>query len=241
MNARHTTALAVLLGTLLPLAPSGGTLTESGVLTINANGTVSVTGGTYTQGNSVTVNGSLNVSSGTFDATGKNINAGTGSISVSGTGVLNGANIATGVALTISGSSTVTVNDLGPTATATMSGGTLKIGRDMRAASFSATGGANAPVVFAGYGASADEFGYDDYRGIDRKDHSASAYVAANYLLNRKRREIAHLEESGNLAVSVEALPGVSAETLELVCLDNNGNEVKLMPAAPVAPSRPRR
>jgi ribonuclease E len=67
------------------------------------------------------------------------------------------------------------------------------------------------------------------------------AQDVANYLLNRKRREIARLEESGNLAVSVEALPGVSAETLELVCLDNNGNEVKLMPVAPVPPSRPRR
>ena len=34
---------------------------------------------------------------------------------------------------------------------------------------FPSSGEASAPVVFAGYGASADEFGYDDYGGIDVK------------------------------------------------------------------------
>jgi hypothetical protein len=36
--------------------------------------------------------------------------------------------------------------------------------------SFSASGSAAGQVVFAGYGASADEFGYDDYSGLDVKD-----------------------------------------------------------------------
>ena len=36
--------------------------------------------------------------------------------------------------------------------------------------SFSASGSARAPLVFAGYGVSADEFHYDDYAGIDVKD-----------------------------------------------------------------------
>jgi len=36
--------------------------------------------------------------------------------------------------------------------------------------SFSASGRVTAPVVFAGYGATADEFHYDDYAGLDVKD-----------------------------------------------------------------------
>ncbi len=46
----------------------------------------------------------------------------------------------------------------------------LKLNEDFVPFSFSSTGGASAPVVFAGYGATADEFGYDDYGGIDVKD-----------------------------------------------------------------------
>jgi hypothetical protein len=46
----------------------------------------------------------------------------------------------------------------------------LKLNEDFVPFSFSSTGGAHAPVVFAGYGATADEFGYDDYGGIDVKD-----------------------------------------------------------------------
>jgi ribonuclease E len=66
------------------------------------------------------------------------------------------------------------------------------------------------------------------------------AQEVANYLLNKKRREIARLEESGNLAVSIAGAVGVPPEMLEMACLDNNGNEVKLVPTAP-APSRSRR
>ena len=36
--------------------------------------------------------------------------------------------------------------------------------------SFSQSGAVNAPLVFAGYGVTADEFGYDDYAGLDVKD-----------------------------------------------------------------------
>ena len=46
----------------------------------------------------------------------------------------------------------------------------LRLNQDFVPFSFSATGVASAPVVFAGYGASAPEFGYDDYDSIDVKD-----------------------------------------------------------------------
>jgi ribonuclease E len=61
----------------------------------------------------------------------------------------------------------------------------------------------------------------------------------ANYLQNKKRREISRLEESGNIQVLVRGTPGAPPETLEFLCLDNNNNEVKLLPAEPV--SRPQR
>jgi len=46
----------------------------------------------------------------------------------------------------------------------------LKPKQDFVPFSFSASGSARAPLVFAGYGASADEFQYDDYAGVDVKD-----------------------------------------------------------------------
>jgi hypothetical protein len=46
----------------------------------------------------------------------------------------------------------------------------LKIDQDFVPFSFSASGQAVAPLVFAGYGATADEFHYDDYAGLDVKD-----------------------------------------------------------------------
>ena len=46
----------------------------------------------------------------------------------------------------------------------------LKINQDFVPFSFSAAGQIAAPVVFAGYGATADEFHYDDYAGLDVKD-----------------------------------------------------------------------
>ncbi len=46
----------------------------------------------------------------------------------------------------------------------------LKIEQDFVPFSFSASGQVAAAVVFAGYGATADEFHYDDYAGLDVKD-----------------------------------------------------------------------
>jgi Peptidase family M28/PDZ domain/PA domain len=43
----------------------------------------------------------------------------------------------------------------------------LKLSDDFVPFSFSSSGEADAPVVFVGYGASAAEFGYDDYAGLD--------------------------------------------------------------------------
>jgi aminopeptidase YwaD len=46
----------------------------------------------------------------------------------------------------------------------------LKPNQDFVPFSFSASGSFDGPLVFAGYGASADEFQYDDYAGMDVKD-----------------------------------------------------------------------
>jgi ribonuclease E len=60
------------------------------------------------------------------------------------------------------------------------------------------------------------------------------AEEVANYLLNKKRREIARLEEAGEIQVSIASLFGVSPETLEFTCYDNNNNEVKFLPTEEV-------
>jgi Zn-dependent M28 family amino/carboxypeptidase len=46
----------------------------------------------------------------------------------------------------------------------------LKLNQDFVPFSFSASGDVTGPVVFAGYGATAPEFGYDDYAHLDVKD-----------------------------------------------------------------------
>jgi len=46
----------------------------------------------------------------------------------------------------------------------------LKVEQDFVPFSFSSSGQVDAPLVFAGYGATADEFHYDDYAGFDVKD-----------------------------------------------------------------------
>ncbi len=61
----------------------------------------------------------------------------------------------------------------------------------------------------------------------------------ANYLLNRKRKDITRLEESGNIQVTITPVMSAPAELLEFVCYDNNNNEVKFGPQ--VIESRPRR
>jgi hypothetical protein len=46
----------------------------------------------------------------------------------------------------------------------------LAINKDFEPISFSSSGSFSGPMVFAGYGATAPEFGYDDYAGLDVKD-----------------------------------------------------------------------
>jgi ribonuclease E len=52
----------------------------------------------------------------------------------------------------------------------------------------------------------------------------------AGYLLNKKRREIARLEEGAKITVQISPLHGAAPEALEFVCYDNNNNEVKFLP-----------
>jgi ribonuclease E len=51
----------------------------------------------------------------------------------------------------------------------------------------------------------------------------------SSYLLNRKRKDIARLEEASGALVVISAAHGVSPEFLEFVCYDNNNNEVKFL------------
>ncbi len=46
----------------------------------------------------------------------------------------------------------------------------LKVNQEFVPFSFSSSGKVDAPLVFVGYGATADEFHYDDYAGVDVKD-----------------------------------------------------------------------
>jgi ribonuclease E len=55
----------------------------------------------------------------------------------------------------------------------------------------------------------------------------------AFYLLNRKRREIAALEEQAKMEVQINGQFGVSPDLLEFRCYDSNGNEVRLFGPPP--------
>ena len=46
---------------------------------------------------------------------------------------------------------------------------------------------------------------------------------------NKKRKEIARLEEGGNIQVQIQGALGVPPETLEFVCYDSNNNEVRFL------------
>jgi ribonuclease E len=52
----------------------------------------------------------------------------------------------------------------------------------------------------------------------------------SHYLLNKKRREISRLEESGSIHVTITGVARSSPEKLEFVCYDKNNNEVKFLP-----------
>jgi ribonuclease E len=70
---------------------------------------------------------------------------------------------------------------------------------------------------------------------IDIKVHQD----VANYLQNRKRKAINHLEESGGSNIYILGDPLASPEMLEFECYDNNNNEVKFTQVE--EPVRPRR
>ncbi|MCI0459971.1 MAG: Rne/Rng family ribonuclease [Gemmataceae bacterium] len=60
----------------------------------------------------------------------------------------------------------------------------------------------------------------------------------ANYLHNRKRREITKLEESGDIQVAIMGVPGVSPEFLEFLSYDSNNNETRFQPYEETRPRR---
>ena len=55
----------------------------------------------------------------------------------------------------------------------------------------------------------------------------------ANYLNNRKRREIGRIEEEANMVIHIRHEETGGAEHLQFDCFDSAGNEVRLMPALP--------
>jgi ribonuclease E len=53
------------------------------------------------------------------------------------------------------------------------------------------------------------------------------ATEVANYINNRKRRELARLEEEGSVTVQILGAKGVAPEYMLLECRDEEGREVK--------------
>ena len=53
----------------------------------------------------------------------------------------------------------------------------------------------------------------------------------ANYLNNKKRRELVALEAENNVEVQVVSKEGLSPEFLKIDCLDQNGREVRIADA----------
>ncbi len=80
--------------------------------------------------------------------------------------------------------------------------------------------------------------------GIHRMEVKVHAEVA-HYLLNRRRKEIAALEERGEMQVAIFGVAGISPEQMQIVCFDRTGNEVKFTgmdaPERPPARERERR
>jgi ribonuclease E len=67
-------------------------------------------------------------------------------------------------------------------------------------------------------------------RGNLRQINVKVTEEVAIYLLNKKRKEIAKLEDQGGIQVHVTGVPGAPPETLEFACFDSNNNEVKILP-----------
>ena len=55
----------------------------------------------------------------------------------------------------------------------------------------------------------------------------------ANFLINKKRREIIKLEEDYEVVVNIQALPDASPEHLGIRCFDEIGSEIKILAAEP--------
>jgi Peptidase family M28/PDZ domain/PA domain len=70
----------------------------------------------------------------------------------------------------------------------------LKLEQDYVPFSFSESGAAIAPLIFAGYGITADEFGYDDYAGIDVNDKIAVVlrYEPASFAAKTGNQGLTH-------------------------------------------------
>jgi ribonuclease E len=63
----------------------------------------------------------------------------------------------------------------------------------------------------------------------------------ADYILNRKRKELVHLEDGGHTQIQIAGVLCVSPEFLEFLCYDNNGNEILFPPPQPVIGGSRRR
>jgi ribonuclease E len=63
--------------------------------------------------------------------------------------------------------------------------------------------------------------------GVARVSVTVSEDVA-NYLHNKKRREIASLEDQGHMNIQIYGREGAAPEHLVMECVDANGREVKL-------------
>jgi ribonuclease E len=71
--------------------------------------------------------------------------------------------------------------------------------------------------------------------------HRIQVHVAedvANYLLNKKRKEITRLEEAGEIQVAITGSVTAPPESLEFLCYDNQNNEIKFLPQDEVKPRR---
>jgi ribonuclease E len=60
----------------------------------------------------------------------------------------------------------------------------------------------------------------------------------ATYLNNKKRREIAKIEDMCNVSVQILSREGVSPEHLAMECLDETGREIRILPQAEAPPRR---
>jgi len=75
--------------------------------------------------------------------------------------------------------------------------------------------------------------------GVHRMDVRVQGDVAS-YLLNRRRKEIAALEEKGELQVLIVGVPNAPPETLHIGCFDRNGHEVRFPSTEQRPPERER-